>query len=260
MAALAAQPDAVLVSAETVKDFQLNRGDLLNLRLQDTVTKKFRTVPFHYAGIVSEFPTAPKDSFFVANADYVARTSGSAAVGAYLVNTGGTNQPAVASALRQQVGSVASVTDITEVRAHVGSSLTSVNLAGLTRLELSFGVLLAAAAGGLVLAAGLAERRRTLAIISILGARRSQLRGLVLSEATLVTVGGLAGGALVAWGLSQMLVKVLTGVFDPPPSAVAIPGAYLAVTALAVLAALTGAALASARASTRPAVEELREL
>ena len=101
----------------------------------------------------------------------------------------------------------ATVTDISQIRAEVGSSLTSVNLAGLTRLELAFAVLIAAAAGGLVLAAGLAERRRSLAIISVLGGRRRQLRGLVLSEAAVVTIGGLAGGALVAWGLSVMLSK-----------------------------------------------------
>jgi putative ABC transport system permease protein len=257
---LTAKPDAVLVSAETVQDFQLSSGDLLNLRIQDDTTKKLRTIPFHYAGIVKEFPTAPRDSFLIANADYVARQTGSDAVGAFLIDTGGRNQPAVAAAIRDKVGTAATVSDITQVRAQVGSSLTSVNLAGLTRLELTFAVLLAAAAGGLVLAAGLAERRRSLAIISVLGARRRQLRGLVLSEAAVVTAGGLAGGALVAWGLSVMLVKVLTGVFDPPPSAIALPVDYLGAAVLAVLAALAAAALTGARASTRPAVEELREL
>ena len=47
------------------------------------------------------------------------------------------------------------------------------------RLELTFAVLLAAATRGLVLAAGFAERRRlTLAIISVLGGRPRQLRGM----------------------------------------------------------------------------------
>ena len=58
---------------------------------------------------------------------------------------------------------------MTQARSQVGSSLTSVNLAGLTRLELVFAVLLAASAGGIVLAVGLAERRRSLAILSVLG-------------------------------------------------------------------------------------------
>jgi len=260
MAKLKAQPDAILVSDETVKDFQLAPGDLLNLRLQDTRTKKLQMVPFHYAGIVKEFPTAPKDSFFVANADYIAKATGSNAVGAFLVDTGGTNQSAVAASLQQHLGAAATITDVTQARSQVGSSLTSVNLAGLTRLELAFAVLLAASAGGIVLAVGLAERRRSLAILSVLGARRRQLRGLALSEGLLITIGGLVGGGLIAWGLSQMLIKVLTGVFDPPPSVIAIPWGYLTVTVLAVLAALGTAATVSARASTRPTVEELRDL
>ncbi|MEU0794122.1 FtsX-like permease family protein [Amycolatopsis sp. NPDC005961] len=260
MATLAHRPDAILVSAETVKDFQLSPGDLINLRVQDSRTKALRTVPFHYSGIVKEFPTAPKDSFFVANAAYLAQATGSGAVGAFLVDTGGSNQPDVAGKLRAQLGTAATVTDITETRAHVGSSLTSVNLHGLTRLELTFAVLIAAGAGGIVLAVGLAERRRSLAIMAVLGARRRQLRGLVLGEGLVVIAGGLIGGGLIAWGLSRMLVKVLTGVFDPPPDTIAVPWTYLAVTVAAVAVALVVAALAGARASTRPAVEELREL
>jgi putative ABC transport system permease protein len=260
MATLTRQPDAILVSDETVKDFQLTPGDLINLRVQDSRTKNLQTVPFHYAGIVKEFPTAPKDSFFVANASYVAQATGSDAVGALLVDTGGIDQPGVAAALRAQLGDSATVTDITQARARVGSSLTSVNLQGLTKLELVFALLLAASAGGIVLAVGLAERRRSLAIMSVLGANRRQLRGLVLSEGALLGVGGLLGGTVIAWGLTRMLVTVLTGVFDPPPSAMAVPWTYLAGTASAVAAALAGAALIGARASTRPAVEELRDL
>jgi putative ABC transport system permease protein len=260
MTKLATQTDAILVSDETVKDFQLAPGDLINLRLQDSRTKKLQSVPFHYAGIVKEFPTAPKDSFFVANANYITKVTGSNAVGAFLIDTGGNNQAAVAADLQRRLGAAATITDVTQARSQVGSSLTSVNLAGLTRLELVFAMLLAASAGGIVPAVGLAERRRSLAILSVLGARRAQLRGLALSEGLLIGLGGLAGGALIAWGLSQMLVKVLTGVFDPPPSAIAIPWGYLSITVIAVVAALALAATVNAQASTRPAVEELRDL
>ena len=61
-------------SAETVTDYQLPPGDTVNLRLLDAGNHQPITVPFHYAGVVNEFPTAPKDSFFVANAAYVAAT------------------------------------------------------------------------------------------------------------------------------------------------------------------------------------------
>lgn len=121
-------------------------------------------------------------------------------------------------------------------------------------------MLLAAGSGGLVLALGLAERRRTFAIATVLGAQPRHLRGMVLSEALLLAAGGLAGGALIGWALSEMLVKVLTGVFDPPPAALSIPGVYLALTGTAALAAILAAALNGSRGSHRPAVEELRDL
>ncbi|MEU9443298.1 FtsX-like permease family protein [Streptomyces sp. NPDC048304] len=260
MQKLTQRPDNLLVSAETVKDFQLSPGDTVNLRVQDATTKALRTVPFHYAGIVKEFPTAPKDSFFVANASYIAKATGSDAVGAFLIDTGGSNQKAVAAHLRGQLGTSATVTDLTQTRGTVGTSLTSVDLAGLTRIELAFAVLLAAGAGGLVLALGLAERRRTFAITTVLGATRRHLRGMVLTEAIVLTVGGLAGGALIGWALSEMLVKVLTGVFDPPPAALAVPGGYLTLTAAAAVAAVLAAALNGVRRARRPAVEELRDL
>src|SRR5262249_10040517 len=87
MTELTTHQDSVLVSAETVRDFQLHPGDRLRLRLQDGRTKKLVTVPFRYAGVVTEFPTAPSDSFLVANADYVAAQTGSSTVGAFLVDT-----------------------------------------------------------------------------------------------------------------------------------------------------------------------------
>lgn len=260
MRRLAQRPDNLLVSAETVHDFQLSPGDTVNLRIQDARTKALRTVPFHYAGIVKEFPTAPKDSFFVANAAYVARATGSDAVGAFLLDTGGSHQQQIAAHLRRQLGTGATVTDLTQTRGTVGTSLTSVDLAGLTRIELAFAVLLAAGAGGLVLALGLAERRRTFALATVLGAKSGQLRGMVLTEALLLAAGGLAGGALIGWALSEMLVKVLTGVFDPPPASLAVPGGYLALTTGAAVAAVLAAALNGIRSAGRPAVEELRDL
>src|SRR5581483_6790681 len=108
-------------------------------------------------------------------------------------------------------------------------------LSGLTKVELAFALVLAAAASGLTLGLGLAERRRTFAIASALGARARQLGGFVWSESTFVTGGGLLIGAVIAWVISRMLVKVLTGVFDPPPDVLAVPWDYLAAVAALVI-------------------------
>src|SRR5205823_13854317 len=68
---LRARPDGVLVSKETISDYSLRRGDLLKLRVLDHRSGKFHVVPFHVVGIVQEFPSAPRDSFMVANIGYL---------------------------------------------------------------------------------------------------------------------------------------------------------------------------------------------
>lgn len=260
MRTLASRPDGVLVSAETVRDFQLHPGDLLRLRLQDGRTKQFKTVPFHYVGVAMEFPTAPRDSFFVANASYVTSATGNDAVGTFLVQTDGTGPAVVARRIRRQVGTEAQVTDIVNQRQVVGSNLTAVELTGLTRVELGFALVLAVASTGLVLGLGFQERRRTFAIASALGAKRRQLGGFVWSESAFVTAGGLVLGSALAAVISYMLVKVLTGVFDPPPDALAVPWAYLSVVTALVLAAVATSGSLTLRALRRPAIEELRDL
>ncbi|MDT0454781.1 FtsX-like permease family protein [Streptomyces sp. DSM 41527] len=257
---LAHRPDGLLVSAETAHDFQLHPGDQVRLRLTDARTGHLRTISFHFEGVVKEFPTAPKDSFLVANAAYIARTTGSGAAGTLLTDTGGTGQRHVAARVKHVLGPSAHVTDLPTSHTVVGSSLTAVDLAGLTRVELGFALVIGAAAGGLVLALGLAERRRTLALASVLGAKGRQLSGFVWSEAALVAVAGGACGAALGWALAQMLVKVLSGVFDPPPDHVAVPWAYLSAMAGVTVAALAVAAWAAVRHARRPPLTELREL
>ncbi|HEY4026670.1 MAG TPA: FtsX-like permease family protein [Candidatus Dormibacteraeota bacterium] len=258
-ARLAREPDGILVSAETVRDFQLQAGDRITLRLQDQRTGAYGPVTFHYVGVVREFPTAPKDSFLVANAAYVASATGSAAVDSFLVTTDGAPPDVVAQRIRSVVGPGVQVTSASGVAA-AGTSLTAVDLAGLTRVELAFALVLAAAASGLVLALGLIERRRMFAIASAVGARPGQLAAIVWTEVALVIGGGLVAGALGGWALSAMLVAVLTGVFDPPPAALAVPWGYLSLVALLAIASTVAAALAGLRMVRRAPLEVLRDL
>ena len=60
----------------------------------------------------------------------------------------------VAAAARALLGPTATVTDIADVRARIGSSLTAVDLTQLARVELGFALALAVAADGLVSALG----------------------------------------------------------------------------------------------------------
>jgi putative ABC transport system permease protein len=257
---LARQPDAVLVSAETVRDFQLSPGDLLRLRLQDGRTGRLVLVPFHYVGIVKEFPTAPRDSFFVANASYVAARTGNPSVGEFLINTDGTPPPVVAARLRAALGPTVGISDIVTSRRVIASTLTAVDLSGLTKVELSFALALAISATALLLTLGFVERRRTFALAGVLGAHSRQLAGFVWCEVLVTGAAGAILGAAAGWVLSQMLVKVLSGVFDPPPEQLSVPWAYLSVVAGVAALGLTIAALAAIRAARRPPLTVLREL
>ncbi|MEW1841387.1 FtsX-like permease family protein [Nonomuraea angiospora] len=250
---LAHRPDALLVSQETVNDFQLHLGDQVRLR-----TENGATVPFHYAGIITEFPTAPRDSFLVANAAYLARHM--PADTTYLITTDGTRPSQVAGELRGRLGPTAKVTDVESTRQVVGSSLTAVDLAGLTAIELGYALALAALATGLLLVLGFAERRRTYALARVLGATPRQLGSFVWAEVGLVGVAAAVLGGLCGWALSRMLVAVLSGVFDPPPDALAVPWAYLSVLAVLGVATLLAAGAATVRAARRPPLTVLRDL
>jgi len=158
------------------------------------------------------------------------------------------------------VGTSAQVTDIQTSRRVVGSNLTAVELSGLTRVELAFALVLAVAASGLTLGLGFHERRRTFAIAGALGARSRQLGSFVWGESAFVTLGGAILGTLIAVAISEMLVRVLTGVFDPPPDTLAVPVGYLAAVLALALAAVAAAGALTLRALRRPPIEELRDL
>ena len=150
------------------------------------------------------------------------------------------------------------VTNIGQAAHLIGSSLTAVDLGGLTTLELAFAVVMAAAAAGLMLALGFIERRRNFAILNAVGAKPGQLAAFLWGEAIVVIVGGFVFGLLSGVVIAWMLVKLLTGVFDPPPEALSIPWLYLGVV-LCLVAVSVGAAVLFARPSAGHDAEYLRD-
>lgn len=260
LARLALTPDGILVSEETVQDFQLQLGDAINLRLLNASDNKYHVVGFKFIGVVREFPTAPKDSFLVANSAYVAQMTGFDQSEYLLMRASGSPR-----ALHRDVTTVLAmdpslkISDIGEATHLIGSSLTAVDLGGLTAIELSFSVLLAAASAGLMLALGFAERRRPFAILGAIGAKPHQLAAFFWSEGLLMIVGGLVLGLLSGLLTAWMLVKLLTGVFDPPPETLTIPWTYLGLLVSLVIVSVVGAVMMT-RSTTSFAAEQLRDL
>jgi putative ABC transport system permease protein len=248
---LRARPDGVLVSKETINDYSLNIGDLLRLRVLDHATGHFNVVPFHVVGVVQEFPSAPKDSFMVANFSYLQaadHTGGPNVVFAQADNPSGA-AAAVAAATRSD-GTI--VKNITQQARETVSSITTVDLRGISKILEAFTVLLAAAAMGLFVALGSSERRQEFATMAALGARMKEIRAFVWSEAGLVLAASIVLAGVLGWALSEMLIAMLQHVFDPPPDRLAVPGGYLT--------ELIGAALVGTGVATAVAARGLRRM
>jgi len=135
-----------------------------------------------------------------------------------------------------------------------------VNVGRLTTIELSFGAVMAIAAAGLMLGLGFIDRRRNFAILTLIGATPRQLASFLWCEGLLILIGGvvfgLVSGVLTAW----MLVKLLTGVFDPPPETVSVPWAYLLSVHILIVLSVAAAVLVANARSRRGAYEALRDL
>jgi len=245
-------PDGILVSKETISDYSLAVGDLLKLRTLDRATGRFGVVPFHVAGVVQEFPSAPRDSFMVANLAYLQSSTHDTGPNVVFVKAKG--DPA---ALARRVASATAsdgtiVKDIRRQTAQTVSSITTVDLAGISRIEEAFAVALAAAAMALFVAVALAERRQELATMAALGATLREAAAFLWTEAALVLAAALALAGLLGWLLAEMLVAMLRHVFDPPPDHLAAPWLFLL--------GLGGAAVLGALAAIAVAVVGIRKL
>jgi len=234
---LRSTPDGIAVSKETITDFSLRTGDLLRLRVLDRRAGKFHVVPFHVAGIVQEFPSAPKDSFMVANLSYLESVT----------HAGGPN---VVFAKASSWG--AKVDNINNQSSRTSSSITTVDLTGISHIEQAFAIVLAAAAMALFVALGISERRQEFATMAAIGAPMRQISAFLWSEAAIVLSVGMALAVGLGWLLSEMLVAILQHVFDPPPDSLAIPWAFLA--------GLAGAAIVATLLATAVAGRGIRRL
>jgi putative ABC transport system permease protein len=248
---LQSRPDGVLVSKETIADYSLKLGDLLRLRVLDHRSGKFHIVPFHVVGTVQEFPSAPRDSFMVANLAYLRKAD--RAGGPNVVFASASEDPAaVASRVAAATkGFGVSVKDIRQQSVQTVSSITTVDLTGISRLEQAFAIVLAAAAMWLFVNLVVSERRHEFATMAALGASMRDIGAFVRSEAVTVLAAALALAAALGWLLAEMLIAMLQHVFDPPPDHLAVPWGFLGLLALAAMGGALLAAVAAARSLRR---------
>lgn len=259
LAAMATTPDGVLLSGETIKDYQLHVGDTVLLRLPVGPSGS-QPVPFHVVGQINEFPTAPKDSFIVANADYVGARTGSYAPSSYVMSS--SDPPRTAAYLDHRLGSRWRIQDITTARKTVvtASGLAATDLGALARLELGFAMAFAVACAGLALGIGVAERRRSLIVLAALGTTSRQRSRFLSGEGFLLIAGGVVGGALGGLALGYLLVAILRGIFDPPPDGLAVPWAFATLLVMSVVAVGALVVAVVGRLAARASPSQLRDL
>jgi putative ABC transport system permease protein len=252
--------DGVLVSKETINDYSLRLGDLLRLRVLDHASGRYRVAPFHVVGVVQEFPAAPKDSFMVTNLDYLRRVTHDPGPNVVFVRAN-RDPTGLARAVADSTRSFGvSVKDIRRQTAQTVSSITTVDLRGISRIEEAFVLLLATAAIVLFVVVGFSERRHELATMVALGASWRAASAFLWSEALLVLAAALAFAALLGWLLAEMLVAMLQHVFDPPPDHLVVPSVFLAgLAAAAVGGFLVAAAVAAWQVRRLPLGAILRE-
>ena len=221
LATLRNQPDAILVSAETAKDYSIVRGDRIRIRVPDA-NGNLKPIDFHMAGIALEFPTAPKDAFLVANLSYLVAQSGNDRISFVLARAGG-DVGSAARHLATRLGPGWRVDDLATATARLANSITSVDLGALVQIDLAFAVLISATGATLFLLAGLAERRRELATLIAIGAEPGQIRASTTGETVVIGLAGIISGLATGALIAVALLQILAGVFDPPADRPAVP-------------------------------------
>jgi putative ABC transport system permease protein len=217
-------------------------------------------VPFHVAGVVQEFPSAPRDSFMIANATYL--QAADHGTGPTVIFAKASGDPAAVG--RRVAAATASygttVKDISRQSMETATSITTVDLSGIRDIEEIFAVVLAAAAMALFVSLAVAERRQEFATMAAVGAPLRRISAFLWSEVVLVLALASLLAVGVGWLLSEMLVAMLQHVFDPPPDHLAVPWGYLGgLAGAAVGAAVIAVALGMLHLRRMPLGEVLRE-
>ena len=260
MAALAADPNALLVDAETADELDIQAGDDVEVILA-VGTDQETQVGFRVAGLYERMPGFPDGVNVLANLSRYQEETGLLTVDFFLADVAaegesGRNRaiaalragPATSDSLRIETPAMALDRD--------QSSLTALNVNGLAELGALSVLSMSAAIVAIFVFGLMLQRRREYVTLRALGAGMRQVRALVLGEAAVVAAAGLATGLLVGMGVALLLTGVLRALFVLDP-AVTIPVARLAALATLVVAVTVVSAISASEMIRRLAPSEI---
>jgi len=263
--ALANTPNGVIISVEQAEKYNIRVGDPVLLRLYNRFTKQYTDVQAQAVGLFVYFPTSAQDSDFILNREFMIQSSGSTNVDYFLLKTDGNPQTIkdVAAGLTTQYKNVLPVRiqNTETVIKTESSSLTSLNLTGLSTMERFYTLLVTSVGLAIFLLAMINERQREFGAMRALGANLGHLQRFLFTEAATIGVLSLLIGLLVGVVLAFMLEMLLGVIFTIPAHGLAVPVLELLSLTLLVIAGMVMSTLISARRlATLKVVEALREL
>jgi putative ABC transport system permease protein len=263
MAALRSDPQGLLVSSQTADDLSVHTGDRVRVLLaRGTKSQTLRT--FHVVGLFERFPGFPQGTDLVANVAYYQAATRVGRADFFLARArdgGHAGLARAVAAIRSGPGRAEPLNvDSRETALDKDqSSLTALNVHGLVDLDSLYTLLMSAAVIAIFVFGLMLQRRREYVALRAQGMGGRQLRALVLGEAALVALCGLAAGLLVGTGMAYLLVHVLQPLFVLHPAVRFPAGQIAALAGLAMAATLTSAVAATAILRRLRPTELLRE-
>jgi putative ABC transport system permease protein len=263
MAALAADPQALLVQTTAADDLSIEPGDDVRVLLARG-TEHQVLKPFHVVGRFDRFPGFPQGTTLVANLGYYEVATGLHQADFFLARAsdqGPSGVTRAAAALQDGPGQDDPLNiDTTKTALNKDqSSLTALDIHSLVRLDLLYTLLMSAACMAIFVFGLMLQRRREYVTLRAQGMPIRQLRALVLGEAGLVAVCGLVTGVVVGIGVAYLFVHILRPLFVLDPPVTLRTGRLVLVAAVPIAAMLAAAFGATAVVRRLKPTELLRE-
>ena len=260
LAALHADPHGILVDQATADDLSVGPGDRVRVVLAPGTARETRA-NFRVVGLFTRFAGFARPPNLVVGLAAYATTASSKRVDFFLARVRDNSHAGLARAIAVlRAGRAPLAIQTTETAFDKDqSSLTALDVRSLVDLGSLFTLLMSAAVIAIFTFGLILQRRREYVVLRAQGMHAREIGSLVLGEAALVAVGGLASGLLVGAGSGFLLVQALRPLFIVSPAftlpASALAGLVLVAVAAALVSAI--AALATLR-RVRP-IEILRE-
>ena len=263
LAALRSDPRGLLVQEQSADDLQVGTGDTVKVLLARG-TKRQRLRAFHVVGTFRRLPGFPPGADLVTTLRALHAATGPDDADFFLVRSAERGAAGLARAVgglqsgagrRDRLGLETTRTALDKDQ----SSLTALNVHGLVDLDSLYTLLMTAAGVAIFVAGIMLQRRREYIALLAHGLHVREVRALVLAEAALVAVSGLAAGLAVGGVIAALMVHVLRPLFILDPR-LTLPARELAMLAgLALAAALLSALAATGVLRRLSPTEILRE-